>query len=75
MLEDILQPIGPPPPESTRLWDKIVDNLSSNPIFSGGAGLAAVGIGLTIVKRLGVITSAQIRRHCVRSLELTNENP
>lgn len=73
-LNDILKPIEP---ESTgpTVWNKIYDNLSANPIFSGGAGLAAIGIGLSLAKRLGVVANTQLRRYCIRSLELTNENP
>jgi hypothetical protein len=63
------------PSSSTHgVIDQIYDNLAANPIFSGGAGLAGIGIAMALSRRAIILGNAILRRAFIRSLELSNEN-
>ncbi|CAJ0938831.1 unnamed protein product, partial [Mesorhabditis belari] len=55
--------------------DQTIKGLSSNPLFSAGAGLAGIGMAVTLLKRFAVVGSSLLRRRYIVSLQLNNEDP
>ncbi|OZC06197.1 ATPase, AAA family [Onchocerca flexuosa] len=60
--------------QSTR-FGKIYSYLSTNPYFGAGAGLAGLGICLSIARKLAVISNTLFRRRFLISLQISNEDP
>ncbi|VBB31446.1 unnamed protein product [Acanthocheilonema viteae] len=59
---------------STR-FGKIYSYLSANPYFGAGAGLAGLGVCLSIARKLVVISNTLFRRRFLISLQISNEDP
>uniref|UniRef100_A0A915Q1R8 Mitochondrial chaperone BCS1 n=1 Tax=Setaria digitata TaxID=48799 RepID=A0A915Q1R8_9BILA len=56
-------------------FDKIYSHLSTNPYFGAGAGLAGLGVCLSIARKFLVISNALFRKRFLISLEISNEDP
>ncbi|KAM3723069.1 Mitochondrial chaperone BCS1 [Dirofilaria immitis] len=54
---------------------KICSYLSTNPYFGAGAGLAGLGVCLSIARKLAVISNTLFRRRFLISLQISNEDP
>ncbi|EJW82782.1 mitochondrial chaperone BCS1 [Wuchereria bancrofti] len=67
--ELLVEPLQP-----TR-FGKVYSYLSSNPYFGAGAGLAGLGVCLSITRKLIVISNTIFRRRFLISLQISNEDP
>lgn len=59
---------------SQGLTSRIYESLSENPYFSAGAGLAGIGIAMSVGKRALIIGNALFRRRFVTTMQLNNED-
>ncbi|VDK80704.1 unnamed protein product [Litomosoides sigmodontis] len=58
-----------------RQVGKIYSYLSTNPYFGAGAGLAGLGMCLSIARKLAVVSNTLFRRRFLISLQISNEDP
>ena len=65
----------PVPISSTGFIDRTIQSLSSNPLFSAGAGLAGLGLLAQLGRRALIIGNAIARRKFISKLQITNEEP
>ncbi|CAG9533782.1 unnamed protein product [Cercopithifilaria johnstoni] len=56
-------------------FGKIYSYLSTNPYFGAGAGLAGLGVCLSIARKLIVASNTLFRRRFLISLQISNEDP
>ena len=62
-------------PSSSGFFDRTFGSLSSNPLFSAGAGLAGLGILAQLGRRMLIIGNTIARRKFISKLQITNEEP
>lgn len=53
---------------------KIYESLSKNPYFGAGAGLAALGLTMSMLRKSAIIANSVFRRRCIISLQISNED-
>jgi hypothetical protein len=61
-------------PSDNGLFDQVYTHLSENQLFTGGAGLAVIGLAVKFSNRLAIISNALFRRRFVISLSLNNDD-
>lgn len=69
------QPTVPASTSSNGFFDRTFKQLSQNPLFSAGAGLAGLGILAQVGRRFLIIGNTVVRRKFISKLQITNEEP
>ncbi|KAI6185205.1 BCS1-like protein [Aphelenchoides fujianensis] len=60
--------------QSATFFERAYANLSENPYFSAGAGLAGLGIAASVGRRALILSNTLLRRKFITSLSLSNED-
>ncbi|VDM48929.1 unnamed protein product [Toxocara canis] len=63
-----------PQHEGRSFFKEAYDSLSVNPYFGAGAGLAGIGLAMSVLKKMIIVSNAFFRRRLVISLEINNED-
>uniref|UniRef100_A0A7E4WDP8 Mitochondrial chaperone BCS1 n=1 Tax=Panagrellus redivivus TaxID=6233 RepID=A0A7E4WDP8_PANRE len=71
----VQQPQPPQQAGNVGFFERSFNSLSTNPLFSAGAGLAGLGLVASFGKRALIIGNAIARRKFISKLQITNEEP
>jgi len=63
------------PPIPSSLLDSFKGIVGGNEFFTGGLGLAAIGVSASVARRSVTLVQAMLRRHLLMTLEVTSKDP